>query len=360
MTPRLRPDLHTIPTYVPRLALPDSIDPIELAGNETTFGPLPSALEAVSAAAAGSNRYQDNRSGELVGALADVLAVPRDRVIAGCGSVSLCHNLALITCGAPTDEVLMAWRSFETYPIAARIAGARVVQVPLADDVHDLDAMAAAVTANTRLVFVCNPNNPTATAVGRAELERFVDAVPPHVLVCIDEAYLEFLRMPDRPDGVEIGRNRPNVVALRTFSKAYGLASLRVGYAVGDPAVIAALHRVHVAFSVGRVAQAAALASLAAPGELRRRTDAVAAERERVRDALCALGYPVPPSQANFLWLGLADEATSFTVAAAEAGIRVADYGEGVRVTIGTPAENDAFLTFAAAWARTAQQCRSA
>jgi len=358
MTPRLRQDLHTIPAYLPRLPVRD---PIELAGNETTFGPLPAALAAVSAAAAGVHRYQDNRSGELVGALADSLAVPRDRVIAGCGSVALCHNLALITCGAPADEVLMAWRSFETYPIAARIAGARVVQVPLADgDVHDLDAMAAAVTANTRLVFVCNPNNPTATALGRAELERFVDAVPPHVVVCIDEAYLEFLRMADHPDGVEIGRTRPNVVALRTFSKAYGLAGLRVGYAVGDPEVIAALHRVHVAFSVGRVAQAAALASLAVPGELRRRTDAVIAERERVRDALCAAGYPVPPSQANFLWLALGDGSAPFTAAAAEAGIRVADYGDGVRVTTGTPAENDAFLSFAAAWAAAALLSRPA
>ncbi|MGQ4598714.1 histidinol-phosphate transaminase [Nocardia sp. R6R-6] len=354
MTAQIRPDLDSIPAYTPGRSNPGAV---KLASNETTFGPLPAAVKAIAEAAESANRYPDNQVTQLRAALADFLGVGFDNVAVGCGSVALCQELVQITCADPTDEVLFAWRSFEAYPIVTKVGNAIAVQVPLtADQVHDLDAMAAAVTERTKLIFVCNPNNPTGTAVGKAELVRFLDAVPPHVLVVLDEAYYEYLRLADHPDGVELGRTRPNVVVLRTFSKAYGLAGLRVGYAVGDPAVITALLKVHIPFSVNRLAQAAAIASLEARHELLDRTDVLVAERERMRDALVTAGYRMPPSEANFVWLPLGERSAEFGEASAAAGVLVRPYGnDGVRVTAGDPHENDLFLDFAADPAVTAR-----
>ncbi|MEV0435977.1 histidinol-phosphate transaminase [Nocardia sp. NPDC050413] len=347
MTARIRPDLATIPAYVPGRTHPDAV---KLASNETTFGPLPSAAKAIAAAAEQANRYPDNQVTELRAALAEFLGVSVANVAVGCGSVALCQELVQITCDATTDEVVFAWRSFEAYPIVTQVGNATAVPVPLtADHRHDLDAMADAITERTKLIFVCNPNNPTGTAHPRAELERFLDRVPPHVLVVLDEAYFEYLRLPET-DGIEIGRTRPNVVVLRTFSKAYGLAGLRVGYAVGDPEVITALLKVHIPFSVNRVAQAAAIASLEAHGELLDRTDVLITQRARVRDALLAAGYEVPLSEANFVWLPLGARSLEFAEASAAVGVLVRPFaGDGVRVTIGDPHENDRFLTFATA-----------
>ncbi|MGW5378553.1 histidinol-phosphate transaminase [Nocardia sp. NPDC003999] len=348
MTAQIRPDLESIPAYTPGRSNPGAV---KLASNETTVGPLPAAAKAIAEAAELANRYPDNQVTELRTALAEFLGVGFENVAVGCGSVALCQELVQITCSAPSDEVLYAWRSFEAYPIVTKVGNATAVQVPLtAGQVHDLDALADAVTERTKLIFVCNPNNPTGTAVGRTELVRFLDAVPSHVLVVLDEAYYEYVRLADRPDGVEIGRTRPNVVVLRTFSKAYGLAGLRVGYAVGDPAVITALLKVHIPFSVSRLAQAAAIASLESRHELLDRTDVLVVERERVRDALVAAGYPVPPSEANFVWLPLGARSAEFGEASAAAGVLVRPYGtDGVRVTIGDPHENDLFLSFASA-----------
>ncbi|TQM29388.1 histidinol-phosphate transaminase [Nocardia bhagyanarayanae] len=348
MTARIRPDLSAIPAYTPGRSHPGAV---KLASNETTLPPLPAAAKAIAEAAELAHRYPDNQAAELRAALADFLGVTPAHVAVGCGSVALCQELVQITCAAPTDEVLFAWRSFEAYPIVTQVGNATAVQVPLTPELtHDLDAMAAAVTERTRLVFVCNPNNPTGTAHGREALIRFLDAVPAHVLVVLDEAYYEYLRLTpqDRPDGVELGRTRPNVVVLRTFSKAYGLAGLRVGYAVGDPEVIAALMKVHIPFSVNRVAQAAAIASLEARLELLDRTDAVVLERDRMRAALLAAGYSVPPSETNFVWLPLGARSAEFGEASAEAGVLVRPYGaDGVRVTVGDSHENDQFLGFA-------------
>lgn len=350
MTAHIRGDLDSIPAYVPGRSHPGVV---KLASNETTAGPLPSTVKAIAEAVEEANRYPDNQSGELRAALADFLGVATANVAVGCGSVALCQELVQITCSAPTDEVVFAWRSFEAYPIITRIGNATPVPVPLTSGaVHDLDALAAAVTEHTRLIFVCNPNNPTGTAVGRTALTRFLDAIPAHVLVALDEAYFEYLRLDpdDHPDGIELARTRPNVVVLRTFSKAYGLAGLRVGYAVGAPEVITALLKVHIPFSVSRVAQAAAIASLQARHELLDRTEHVIAERERMRAELLAAGYRVPPSEANFVWLDLGAEATAFTEASAEAGVLVRGFtGEGVRVTAGDRHENDLFLRFATA-----------
>lgn len=344
MTARTRPDLDAIPGYIPGRTVPGAI---KLASNETTAGPLPSVREAIAEAAAGVNRYPDNAATALTDALSGFLDVPAANVVVGCGSVSLCQELVQATC-SPGDEVIFGWRSFEAYPIVTLVAGATAVRVPLTDDdVHDLGAMAAAVTDRTRLMFVCNPNNPTGTVVDPADLDRFLDAVPEHVLVVLDEAYFEYTDR--RIDGVEVGRTRPNVMVLRTFSKAYGLAGLRVGYGVGAPSVVTAMKKVHTAFSVSSVAQSAAVASLAASDELLARTELVIAERARLRDALRGSGYRVADSFANFVWLPLAEASGAFSAEATDARILVRAYGDdGVRITVGDPHENDAFLEFAA------------
>ena len=348
VTVHIRPDLDAIPAYVPGRSFPGAI---KLASNETTQGPLPSVREAIVEAAGGVNRYPDIRATALVESLAEKLGVAPENVAAGNGSVALCQEVVQITCG-PGDEVIFAWRSFEAYPIIVRVTGATPVQVPLTSDhVHDLDAMLDAITERTRLIFVCNPNNPSGTVVQRDKLVAFLDAVPPNVLVVLDEAYFEYTR-PDaagnHTDGVEIARGRRNVIVLRTFSKAYGLAGIRVGYAVADPEIIVALGKVHTPFTVSAVAQAAAIASLAAADELLARTEGVIAERTRVRTALIEAGYTVPESSANFVYLPLGELSPAFAEASTEAGILIRQYGvEGVRMTIGDPHENDAFLAFA-------------
>ena len=352
MTLRIRPDLDTLPVYVPGKTFPGAL---KLASNEVTEGPLPSVIDAIAAAGAGVNRYPDNGMVELTESLAKSLGVTTDEIQVGCGSVILCQNLITVTC-TPGDEVLFGWRSFETYPLATRVAGATPVQVPLTGDaVYDLDAMAAAITDRTRLIFVCNPNNPTGTVVEADALHRFLEAVPSDVIVALDEAYFEYMRLDEAHayDAIELRREFRNLVVLRTFSKAYGLAGLRAGYAVADPEVITALGKVHVPFSVNSVAQAAAVASLHAQGELLARTDVVVAERSRVTEALRADGYVVPDSQANFVWLALGDDALPFARAATEAGIIVRPFdGDGVRVTITRPDENDSFLAFAKTYRR--------
>jgi len=302
------------------------------------------------------NRYPDNHNGELKSRLAQHLnadagaSFAPEHIAVGCGSVSLCQRLIQATASVG-DEVLYGWRSFEMYPLQVRVAGAVPIQVPLQDETFDLYAMLAAITDRTRLIFVCNPNNPTSTVVDPAALASFVEAVPSDILIAIDEAYVEYIRDGMQPDSIGLVRSYSNVVVLRTFSKAYGLAGLRVGYAVGDPQVITALNKVSVPFTTTNVSQAAAIASLQAADELLARTDAVVAERTRVSEALRGAGFTVPSSQANFVWLPLAMRTQDFVEQAADARIVVRPYGaDGVRVTIGAPEENNALLEFAKGW----------
>ena len=348
MTARLRPLMADLPAYTPGKTVPGAI---KLASNETVFGPLPSVRAAIEQATDTLNRYPDNGYVELREHLAKHVNFAPEHIAAGCGSVSLCQQLIQIS-ASTGDEVMFGWRAFEVYPLQVRVAGATPVPVPLTDHTHDLDAMLAAVTDRTRLIFVCNPNNPTSTVVPPDELARFVEAVPSDVLVCIDEAYVEYIRDGLLPDSLGLVRDHPNVIVLRTFSKAYGLAGARVGYAVGDPDIITALGKVYVPFTASSLAQAAAIASVSASEELLARTDAVVAERTRVSGALRDAGYQLPDSQANFVWLPLGPEHTAdFVEKAADARILVRPYGtDGVRVTIGAPTENDAFLAFAADW----------
>jgi histidinol-phosphate aminotransferase len=290
--------------------------------------------------------------------LAQRFGVGTAQLAVGCGSVTLCQQLVQATC-TDGDEVVFAWRSFEAYPIITHVVGATGVRVPLTDDHRlDLPAMLAAITPKTRLVFVCTPNNPTGTALTGTQLRDFVDAVPNDVLVVIDEAYREFVDDPEVPDGVAVtteawARGRHNVAVLRTFSKAYGLAGLRVGYCVAPEPVAAALRKVFVPFGVSSVAQAAAIASLDAEDELMARCREIVAERGRVRAELLALGYDVPPTQANFVWLPLGERTAAFNEHCLDNKVVVRAFlGDGARVTIGDATENDVFLAAAASFPR--------
>ncbi|GAA1880364.1 histidinol-phosphate transaminase [Asanoa iriomotensis] len=328
------------------LGLPQAI---KLASNEVPYGPLPGVVEAVAEAAASSHRYPDMGVVELREAFADKLGIDADRIATGCGSVALAEHLARVTC-LPGDEILYSWRSFEAYPIIAATTGATSVRVPnTAGHEHDLRAMSAAITDRTRMILVCSPNNPTGTAISGTELSRFIDSVPDDVLIVLDEAYREFVTDPAVPDGLAAHGHRPNVVVLRTLSKAWGLAGLRIGYLVGQPAVAATVRKVVTPFSTSAVAQAAALAALKQADEVARRCALVIAERERVTTAIRELVPDVPTSQANFVWLPLGAGAAEFGAACEKRGVIVRPFqGDGVRVTIGTPEENDAFLAAAA------------
>ncbi|MFE9429043.1 histidinol-phosphate transaminase [Kitasatospora sp. NPDC006697] len=347
--PRLRPSLAGIPGY--KAGKPAGADAFKLSSNENPYEPLPGVLEAAVAAAGSFNRYPDAGVTELTEELAKRFGVPAEHVALGTGSVTVAQSLVLATAG-PDDEVMFAWRSFEAYPIITQIAGATPVAVPLtAGEEHDLDAMLAAITPRTRLIFVCNPNNPTGVAIRRPELERFLDAVPSDVLVVVDEAYREFLRDEQVPDGIDLYRDRANVCVLRTFSKAYGLAGLRVGFAIAHEPVAEALRKVSLPFGVSQLAQDAAVASLRAEDALLVRVQALVEERERVSAGLVEQGWTVVDSQANFVWLRLGERTGDFAAAAAAAGVVVRPFaGEGVRVTIGETEANDIFLSVAQAF----------
>jgi histidinol-phosphate aminotransferase len=344
MPVRLSPSLAELPRYLPGKTVAGAI---KLASNETPYPPLPHVLARILESAQTINRYPDTSSLALVSRLAERLGVSPDHVAVGCGSVSLCAQLARATAGAG-DEVLFAWRSFEMYPVVGPLVGTNSVRVPLRDYTHDLTAMADQISDRTRLIFICNPNNPTGTVVHRAELLAFLARVPSDVLVVLDEAYFEFVRDPEVADGMTLLADHPNLVVLRTFSKAYGLAGLRVGYAVAsDPAVIDALRSTQVPFVVSQIAQDAALASLepVAESQLMARVEELVGERARVRARLRELGYEVPPSEANFVWLPLGEASLDWAQACADRKLIVRPFaGDGVRITVSSAEENDRLL----------------
>lgn len=349
--PKIRPAIADIPAYVPGKppAPREGVKTYKLSSNENPYLPLSGVVEAAGDAVAAMNRYPDMGCTGLYDALSTYLGVPTGHLAAGTGSVAVLYHLLQAFCETG-DEVVYAWRSFEAYPIAVAVTGASSVQVPLtADARHDLDAMLAAITDRTKVVIVCTPNNPTGPAVAHAELEAFIERVPPHVVVVVDEAYREFVRGEDPVDGIRLYEGRPNVVVMRTFAKAFGLAGFRVGYVIAPPAIASAVRACALPFGVSSVAQAAAVASLAAEAELLERVDAIVAERERVVAALSEQGWSVPDAQGNFVWLPLGDRTAEFAAAAEEAGIMVRPFaGEGVRVSVGEPEANDIFLSVAA------------
>ncbi|MEO7071258.1 MAG: histidinol-phosphate transaminase [Nostocoides sp.] len=347
---RLRAALARVPAYkAGRPAAPRTdLTAYKISSNENPYPPLPSVLDVVREAATEMNRYPDMAVTDLTDRLAQALDVAPERIATGTGSVGVLGQIIAATCDAG-DQVIHAWRSFEAYPIVVALAGAESVMVGLDDrQRHRLDAMYAAITDRTKVVIVCTPNNPTGPGVTHAELARFVERVPEHVLVVIDEAYVEFVTMDDAPDAIAIQRSHPNVVVLRTFSKAYGLAGLRIGYAVGSPDVVEALRKTAVPFGVSTIAQRAAIASLDAFGELEVRVKDLVAERERVLAELREQGWGIPDSQANFVWFPIGDQALAFAAACADAGLSVRPFdGDGVRVTIAETEANDRLLDVA-------------
>ncbi len=325
---------------------------VKLSSNESPLPPLPVVQRAVQAAMLEGNRYPDFYGLDLVAALADHLGVDESQVVVDNGSSALCLSVVSAVAG-PGDRVVLPWRSFEVYNRAAAYRGAEAVRVPLGDGLrHDLAAMAAAVDERTKVVFVCNPNNPTGAGVDSAELATFIEGVPDDVLVVLDEAYQDFVTQEARrPTGAQHVKERDNVVVLRTFSKAFGLAGLRVGYAVGAAPVIDALRRLAVPFAVSGPAQAAALAALGAEREVMARVAEVTSERSRVADSLRQLGMEVPESDANFWWLPLGEASAAFSRSCEASGVLVRPFApDGVRVTVGTAAENQRFVEAARRW----------
>jgi len=351
--PRPRATVADIPAYIAgKPPAPRPGRPVyKLSSNENPYPPLPGVVEAAEAAVAQMNRYPDMGNSALYGALADRFGVPTEQLALGTGSVAVLYHVLQAFC-EPGDEVIYAWRSFEAYPIAVSASGAVSVQVPVnGEGRHDLDAMAAAVTERTKVLVICTPNNPTGPSVTQTELTEFVAKVPDHVLVVVDEAYREFVRSEDPIDSLALQAVHPNVAVMRTFAKAYGLAGLRVGYLVAHAEVASAVRACALPFGVSSVAQATAVASLAAEPELLVRVDAIVAERDRVVTALVGQGWSFPDPQGNFVWLPLGDRTLEFAAAAEEEGITVRPFaGDGVRVSIGEPAANDVLLGVTGAW----------
>lgn len=346
--PRPRPSVAAIAAY--RAGRPAGSDDLKLSSNENPYSPLPGVTERAAAILGRVNRYPDAGLHDLYDALARTTGLAQDRFAAGTGSVSVLFAAISAYCG-PDDEVVVPWRSFEAYPLAVAAAGARAVTVPLRGDAtHDLDAMVAAVTDRTRVVLVCTPNNPTGPVVTQGDLEQFVAAVPDDVLVVVDEAYVEFVRQADAASGLALlEAGHENVLVLRTFSKAFGLAGLRVGYAIASADVAATIRSITPPFSVTDVAQAAAVASLEAADELGRRVDAVVEQRAALLRGLRDQGWEVPDAQGNFVWLPLGDDAVAFAEAVHPVAVRPFA-GEGVRISVGLPEANDRFLDLAARW----------
>ncbi|MBP1326936.1 histidinol-phosphate aminotransferase [Leucobacter exalbidus] len=347
----IREDLAAIPEYRQGKSASADLSDLEtykISSNENPYTPLPSVQTLIAELAGTVNRYPDSSGAALVGALSEQHGVATENIVLGSGSIEIMSQLIRATAG-PGDEVLFAWRSFEAYPMLVRAGGAEPVMVPLdADLCHDLDAMLAAITDRTRLILVCNPNNPTGTTVSAEALERFLEQVPENITVVIDEAYQHFNRQEDAPVGVEIFKRRSNIAVAHTFSKAYGLAGLRVGYAIAPAPLARAMRAVAIPFGVTAFAQAAAVLSLEVEDELQVRVDALIAERERVVEALALAGVSHPETQANFVWLPLGEATPEAATLLEQAGLIVRPFpGEGLRATIAETEANDRLIAFA-------------
>ncbi len=322
----------------------------QLASNESPLPPHPKVVEAITAAAGAMNRYPDPDATLLRRRIAERYDTDPARVAVGNGSCEILLAAAEALC-EPGAEILYAWPAFSMYPYLPALTGAREIRVPLGEgDVHDLGAMAAEVTAATQLLIVCNPNNPTGTHVPATEVAEFCAGLPAHVTVILDEAYVEFQTHDDVDASVDLLAELPNLVVLRTFSKCYGLAGLRVGYALGSPKFRAAIDAVRQPFSVNALAQAAGAEAILHQDDVSRRVEGTVAERLRVEEGLSALGLLTAETHANFSWIDLGDAAEAEIVAglaerqiAVRPGTPLGDPGH-IRVSYGTAAENGRFL----------------
>jgi len=343
--------VNAIPVYPAASTYAFDGELVKLASNETPFAPHPQVLEAVESQLRTLNRYPDPAKATLRRRLSDRTGVAPERIAIGNGSCEL-----LLSAGEamlePGAEVVYAWPSFSIYPHLAAMTGARAITVPLNDaQEHDLDAIAKEVTAATRMVIVCNPNNPTATALPPGAIDEFVKALPRHVAVILDEAYIEFDTLQDPDESLDLVARHPNLIVLRTFSKVYGLCGLRVGYSLGSEEFRLAVDRVRQPFSVNALAQAAATEALNHVDEVERRVEQTAIERLHVESELQERGLETTGSQANFSWVSVGDRDEDEIVdGLAKQGVIVRAGGalgqEGwMRVTYGTRQENDRFLS---------------
>jgi histidinol-phosphate aminotransferase len=357
--PAPRPAVESLPAYRPGKGAAQAeaehgiTDAIKLASNENPQAPLDSIVAAVVAAAAGTNRYADHRATELRQRIAGWIGVDVQQVTVGAGSVGLLQQLFLAYID-PGDQVVYPWPSFEVYPVYTRLTGGIAVTTPLtADHAFDLTRLAEAITPSTRMVVLATPNNPTGTAVSTQHLRELLQHVDESTLVVIDEAYREFVD-PLFGDPVhDLLPDHPNVVVTRTFSKAHGLAGLRVGYAIGHPDVVATIDKTLFPFAVNALAQVAALAAIDAEAEIGQRVAGIVSERRRVVQALTTDGWVLPDAQANFVYLPLGDRTDQVHLALERQGVVTRAFGgEGVRVTIGSAEQNDRFLRTLAAVAQ--------
>ena len=362
----VRPVFNTLPSYAAGKppAPVEGLTQYKLSSNENPLGPVPEVARVL-AEFATAHRYPDPLSTALRHKLSARLGVDADDIVTGAGSLGALNQIlktfAGVNADGVQDEVIYAWRSFEAYPILVGIMGARSVQVPnLPDGSHDLDAMAAAITDRTRLILVCTPNNPTGPAVTESQIRAFLAKVPAHIPVVIDEAYFEFcaastvLEGEEAPlNGMDIYRDYENVIILRTFSKAQGLAGLRVGYSISHPQITQHLRVAATPFAVTALAEAAAIASIEHEDAVMERVSHLVSERERVTARLRDLGYEFPSTYANFVWLPLGERTGEFVQLMAEHALSVRAFGtEGVRVSIGEVEANDRFLSLCEAFAK--------
>lgn len=346
MRVRVRPEVLSLPRYAPGRSAPGAA---KLSSNESAEPPSSAVIEAATQALAGINRYPDFGATALTQTLARSLGVQEDQVVLGDGSSAVLLDALSVVC-RPGAEVIHPWRSFESYPIAIPAVGATGVAVALtAEGRHDLPALVAAVGPDTAAIILCTPNNPTGPALTLEEVRSVLEAVPPEVLVLVDEAYIELATAPGVSTAVPLIAEFPNVLVLRTFSKVHALAGLRVGYGVGHPDLVGAIRAISVPFGVSSVAQAAALVSLRDEDVLRARIADMVAERDRLRGELVSMGYEVPETQSNFLWIPAFQSGPGLVAACAEAGLLVRPFPEGVRVSTGTREQDDRFLDVARA-----------
>jgi histidinol-phosphate aminotransferase len=351
--PRFRPEIAALNPYMVGRQLADvarahGLEPgdiVKLTANEGPEGPFPGVVEAATAVLSGSNRYPDNACWDLGHALADELGVDFSNVMFGAGSVALLAEIALAT-GGPGTSIVYAWPSFVMYRFASIWAGSDHREVPLRGDLTlDLDAMRDAIDDDTRVVIVCNPNNPTGTIRPADEVEAFIDSVPESVLVVVDEAYHEFVTDPGYRSEIPLAVQRPNVVVLRTFSKIYALAAHRIGYAVAHSDLLTELRKAQAPLTVNTVAQVAALASLGQPGELERRRSDNEARRHHLMGALAERGIDMADSHTNFVFFDLGEGAEETVEEMTAKGVLVRGFGPNwVRMTIGNDEENRRFL----------------
>jgi histidinol-phosphate aminotransferase len=349
----MRPGVAKIPPYeagrpIDEVARSIGLDPatvIKLASNESPIPPFPEVIEAIAAAAAGSNRYPDNDWFQLAEAVAGRLQIDPDHLMFGGGTSELLRVTSLAVGGEGTSAVY-PWPSFIIYRMGSVLAGSTSIEVPLTADYHlDLEAMAGAVRGDTTVVFLCNPNNPTGTHRSAADVTGFIDTIPQRTLVVVDEAYFEYVTALDYRSALGLALERPNVIVLRTFSKIYSLASLRVGYAIGQPSTLADLRRAQAPFTVSGLAQVAALTAVQYPNRVAGRAEFNAGERTRIEKALQERRVEYVPSQANFVYLhpqGIDDDTFQ---AFLHLGVIVRQFAGGwIRVTIGSVEENERFL----------------